>query len=686
MSWIEALPTAMALLALLYLPGWFGLRLLGVRGILAVAGAPAAAVAVLALGAVVLDVVGVAWTPASVALLLVVVLGLCAALGRVLPSGTVTLPPLTRRAWALVGIGLLVGAGVQAAAYLNGMGGPDAVQQIYDPVFHLNAAETVLRTGNASSLGGLDSMYGSRTGVFYPAVWHSVVALGARLSSVVVATNMLMLLTGLVVWLVGIVALARAVAPREGAVAAVAPVVASSFLIFPANLLVLQGMFPYALAIALTPGAVALVVGAVERTVGAGVPGGAILGGRADRRASQGMTGARVDRPLRHGVRGALAAVVTSAGVVAAQPAGLAVLGLFVLPFLGQVGARRGLRQWRQGRRTSAVLAAGAGPAVALALVAAVFALPPLQAMANFAAGEGSRRLALFRGLTFSTTIGWTSPWANVVVAVLVLVGVVVAALAGRTRWLSVSWLLTLGVYVIAAGPNNVLRELTGFWYKSADRTFAMLPTVAAVLGALGLVALGRAAQRLLTESRAGAGARHGRTREWLAPVVIVGALAVAFVTSGAFRYDERQNGWTAWGFQPDRILTPAHASDDELAMIRSLDDVLPDDAVVLGDPRNGAAFVQSVGGAVAYIPHVNPSSWDEDQTYLKANFDQWRTDPAVCGLLAAHDIEYFYADDSGPRAWAEASPGLYDVDTSTGFELVAEGGTARVYRITACG
>ncbi|MFD1507276.1 hypothetical protein FE374_14200 [Georgenia yuyongxinii] len=658
MSWIDALPTATVLLALLYLPGWVGLRLLGVRGVLAVAGAPAAVVAVLALGAVVLDVVGVAWTPAPVVLLLAVVLGLCALLGRVLPPGTVSLPPLTPRSWALVGIGLAVGAGVQAGAYLNGMGRPDAVQQIYDPVFHLNAAETVLRTGNASSLGGLDPMYGSSTGVFYPAVWHSMVALGARLSSVVVASNMLMLLTALAVWLVGIVALARAVAPRDGAVAAVAPVVASSFLIFPANLLVLQGMFPYCLAIALAPGAVALVVGVVER--------------------------ARTDRSPGHALRGGLAAVVTCAGVVAAQPAGLAVLGLFVLPYLGQVGARRGLRQWRLGHRAAAVVAAGAAPAVALALVVAVYTVPALQAMAAFPAVEGSRRLALFRGLTFSTTIGWTSPWANVVVAALVLIGVVVAAMSVRTRWLAVSWLLTLGIYVVAAGPNNVLRDLAGFWYKSADRTFAMLPTVAAVLGALGVVALGRAAQRLLAESRAGA--RHGRTRDWLAPVVMVGVLALAFVTSGAFRYDERQNGWTAWGFQPDRILTTAHASTEELTMIRSLDDVLPDDAVVLGDPRNGAAFVQSVGGAVAFIPHVNPSSWDPDQSYLKAHFGQLRSDPKVCEIVAEDGIEYFYADDSGPQAWAQDSPGLYDVDTTTGFDLVAEGGPARVYRITACG
>ena len=31
-------------------------------------------------------------------------------------------------------------------------------------------------------------------------------------------------------------------------------------------------------------------------------------------------------------------------------------------------------------------------------------------------------------------------------------------------------------------------------------------------------------------------------------------------------------------------------------------------------------------------------------------------------------------------------NPGLYGVDTSTGFELVDAGGTAKLWKITACG
>ena len=47
-------------------------------------------------------------------------------------------------------------------------------------------------------------------------------------------------------------------------------------------------------------------------------------------------------------------------------------------------------------------------------------------------------------------------------------------------------------------------------------------------------------------------------------------------------------------------------------------------------------------------------------------------------GAMSAHD------DDAHP--WlADLRPGLYDVDTSTGFTLLDTGGTARVWEITAC-
>ncbi|UNX55745.1 hypothetical protein MF406_05775 [Georgenia sp. TF02-10] len=175
------MPTALALVVVLYGPGYLVLRQARRAGVLAWAAAPAVVVAMLAVGAVLLSVLGIAWAPGSVLVLLVLVVAGAAALGRLRRADPVALPPLSRWHAVLAGAGLAFGAGWQGWAFLRGMGAPDALQQIFDPVFHLNAAQTILRTGDASSFGGLDPMYGSATGVFYPAVWHSLVALVAPL-------------------------------------------------------------------------------------------------------------------------------------------------------------------------------------------------------------------------------------------------------------------------------------------------------------------------------------------------------------------------------------------------------------------------------------------------------------------------------------------------------------------------
>lgn len=60
-----------------------------------------------------------------------------------------------------------------------------------------------------------------------------------------------------------------------------------------------------------------------------------------------------------------------------------------------------------------------------------------------------------------------------------------------------------------------------------------------------------------------------------------------------------------------------------------------------------------------------------------------------MCEVVRELGITHFYEDEDG---WyynfkrSTRSPGLYGVDTSMGFELVDHGGSAKLYRITACG
>ena len=51
--------------------------------------------------------------------------------------------------------------------------------------------------------------------------------------------------------------------------------------------------------------------------------------------------------------------------------------------------------------------------------------------------------------------------------------------------------------------------------------------------------------------------------------------------------------------------------------------------------------------------------------------------------------ITHFYEEEDGAYynfMRSTRNPGLYGVDTSSGFELVDAGGTAKLWKITACG
>lgn len=655
MSWWSTIPTVLLLLFVLYVPGWFMLRALGLRGLLAIAAAPAPVVTVLAAAGVVQAWLGIGWSllTATVTLLLAVVI--VEIVSRRLPRVRVVALPLSTRMSVTVGLGALTGLVAQAIAYLPGMRQPDALHQIHDAIFHLNATQEIVRSGNSSSLSAVAELQGMKPG-FYPMVFDAVAALAAPLTSVVVAVNMLMLVILLVVWPIGVVALARVVAPSRPLAAAVAPVVAASFIIFPANFIVLQGALPYGLALALAPGVAAVIVTLLDLKT-AGRPPAWI-------------------QPI-------LIAVLLIAGVAAAHPTGIAVLVVYLLPKCGQVTFRRGVRLCRSGRILPGAVSIALVPASMVALVVALAVVPLLRAMTQTQVAAGDPVQALLRGFSTSTTIGSSGPWANWLIGLLLVAGLVLALLDPQVRWFGLAWLLALACLVLSSAPDSFWRGLTGFWYKSAERTEAMLPTLTSVLVGIAVSAAATGVMELLQRQDA-LSAGPGR-RDAIAVLAAISIVFLAYLSSGQFRLAERRDDWTAWGFQADRIIHQPYVTDDELTMIRSLPEILPPSAVVIGDPFSGAPFVQGVAGLVAYIPALNPPSWDPDQRYLMAHFKEILSDPQVCEIVRESRIGYYYWDAENGAGWGPQKPGLAHVDTSEGFELVASADTAKVYRITAC-
>jgi len=134
---------------------------------------------------------------------------------------------------------------------------PDAISQTFDAVFHLNAVEWILRTGNASSI---KCHLESPEGGVYPMGWHTLVALTMKVAhstSIPLATNATTIAVSALVWPGGCLALAsRLFNGRRLAMIATA-LLCTATASFPLLVISFGVLYPNFLALALLPGMIA---------------------------------------------------------------------------------------------------------------------------------------------------------------------------------------------------------------------------------------------------------------------------------------------------------------------------------------------------------------------------------------------------------------------------------------------
>jgi hypothetical protein len=659
MNWGEIVLPGLVLWAGLVLPGSVFLRLLGVRGLVAVGAAPAVTTALLGVLGLLYPVLGIRWDLSSavvgvaVGVLVAVVAGVLLGTARRRGTGehhTPWLPPpLPHRSAELLAASLALACVLVAGPMVLGMGSPDSPAQAWDAVFHLNAIESVRSTGNASTLGGLAPLYGGRA-VYYPAVWHAIAAIAPGLVSVPAAANTAVIVLGGPVWLVGIAAFTRAMLHHRALPVLVAPVLAATFVAFPVVVLTVLAQGPMGLSLALLPGVLALLVVALRT---------------------------RWFWPAK--ASAALALLAAAAGVALAHGSG----GFSLLVLGGLPAAVILFRQARQGwaaGRPRTVLAGVAAVTVLIGTAAALLAAFPafLATLSYERAGSGSYLPILAKVVTDTPQVYWYGMGrGNVVVTALALAGAVLSFRRRQGRRLVGVLMVAVALVLLAAGPpENPLRALTGFWYTQAARIAPLVVIPAVVLAAGAFDAL---ADRLDGFVRA----RTGRVRPWVVPVALL--LAVVVLTDGA-RWDLKER-ITASAHESGAIAWGTMLGDDELAMIERLPAQLPEDAVVLGDPFNGSAYLPALAGVDVVFPQLGPLD-GEDRRLLETSFRDLRDDPGVCDAAGALGVTHVYTDTAGTGDGAKVSArtaGLRDIDVSAGFTLVDRGGTASVWRLTAC-
>ncbi|GAA1984853.1 DUF6541 family protein [Microbacterium pumilum] len=650
MAWIAFSWAALATVLLLGVVGVPLARIIGVRGFASVALAPAFAVTVIGIAAVVAPWAGLPWSIVPVILLTIVLGGVLWGVRRA--TRRFTPPPVARHrfdGWLL--FALLVAAVLLTARVAGVFGDPENISQTFDNIFHLNGVRFVLDTGNASSLW-LGHMTNPSGGLaFYPAAWHALVSLTVQLSGVSIpaAINAVTVVVSAVIWPLGALLLTRVLFGRSPVLSVTAGLLAASLPVFPILLMDYGVLYPYQLGLALLPAALAATMRAL------GLAGGRMAPGR---------------------VWWAVALLGCLPGLALAHPGAL--LGWLALtaPMALVVVVTR-LRAARTARARWAVLGVFVAY-LAIGVVLLKVLRPPAEARG------WPLRMGMVDAVVDVLTVSAWYDVSAVLAAVLVVGGLVWAVVARTPRAI-----VALGMYVVAAIlyiavaalPLMPLRDiLTGGWYNNLPRLAAMLPIALVPLGAYGAACSWACIAR-----HQGVRRLDAKLPRWAAAglgiIVTVGAAAAMQAPSVSPLPVAQQ--WAASPF----VLGPGSAllTADEAAVISRLDEHVPEGVVVAGSPWTGASLAFALADRPVLMPHTLMEIGDEMQLINDGLADA-TPGGVVCDAVDELGVG-FVLDFAGREVHPgeHVFPGLQDLATSPAVELVDEQGDAKLYELTAC-
>lgn len=645
-GWLDATPAILAAVAWTVLPGVPLVYALGLRGVTAWGIAPIVAIGSVALAAVLAGLLGVPWSGASAAVAVAPALVGAVVLGaaRSVPRWRSVSPADGVWFGAAAAVGLTVAVVIGLVTVTAGIGVPSSLSHTYDAVFHYSAVARILAGGSASSLTlGTLTDPGAEI-AFYPAAWHDVVSLVVPVTgaSIPVASNAVVVAVTCVVWPLSCAALVRSVCGRAPVAVALAPVLALGFVSFPWALTSFGVLWPNLIGVSLLPAALAVVL------VLCGVaPGSSLNRGRA-----------------------ALLLPVVVVALGLAHPNTLFSLAVLAVFPAGWWLGRLVLGQVRSGRRVVPAVEVAAALASGTAIGWFLLTAPLFDDLRAFdwpAYQDPGRAVG---EVVLGSTNGAQPAWA---VAVVVLIGLVAAALVPDRRWLVPAHLASATLFVLAsAQETEIAAAVTAFWYNDAYRLAAVLPVTGVPLAVLGIVGTGALAHRI-------------RPTRGIAEAVALGATAVVLATSGAM-YLGRHADVVRIGYPPPEVESDL-LTTEERAFFAAVDDLIEPGSVVAQNPWSGSSLLWPLTGHEVLFPHLT-GDWTADQLYLARHLDDAATDPRVCRVAQRLDVRYVLTGT--PDFWlgdprARNFPGLADLGGPGFRRLAGDGNGNALYELTAC-
>ncbi|MDO5060371.1 MAG: hypothetical protein Q4D73_01925 [Actinomycetaceae bacterium] len=658
-TWFSTISAMLLLATALWIPGWGVLFAAGTgrkdRFILA----PLFSAALVGSAAVAAPFLGMKW--GWLPLLLATVVAMAVAVlfrfrGRSLIDPTpVEVPSNQGIFW-----GALVAIPASIWIFLKGIGALAHPPQTWDAVFHLNALRWIYDSGDASSLH-LSALSSQLTpaeaaqGGIYPAGFHAMAYLG-WVTDPVVTVNLFVLLITAVIWPLGMGLLARTIVPQKPFIHTATMALAVAYTSFPERPSSYGTLWPNVYSYALVPLMLALLVRWFGRTAQPAIQ-----------------------------VRTTVALLVGAVGVGTAHPTGVLVAFIAALVLLVDLLIRLVTRKYQLNLWQLSFLSF-----ILIALGVVGYYASKLPVWAAVTAWKrqpiGSFKRESF-GAVFDAQLSWMGygdAFPDWVLGALTLLGALVALYYARYRWVLFTWGIYCYLFVASAAIHVPGYALVAPWYSDAVRLGAMIPLLGAFIAALGLNLIVELAAKLLGKISYTAAWAEGKTGK-LVPAL---ALLLVFTGTNWFGYHGGVGALQMnYRYQPASILG-ALVSPEEVDFIRSLPQIVEPGATIATDPRTGGSLIYGYTGLPVMHRHLDGSG-DKDQFLVAKYFGYRAMDWRVCNVINKNNIRYFYTDDVIYWPTNEVREYFEGFDAArknpTGMELIAEKGSARLYKITDC-
>lgn len=677
--WFELAWGVVAALAFLWIPGYLIARGMRLQSELAFACAPVISVALYAVLSIVYGVIHVpcGWVTLPLPLIMIGLLFFARSRRRACgyslcfvgeanepQSSKGILSHLTAVRLGMI-LALVTAVATALAVYVTSLGSPDNFIQYYDNAFHLSRIQSFVNTRNFSSLRGS----------FYPSAWHMVAALAQTTTGTTapIAQHIANLAFIIGVYPSGIVALMATLFPHKRRVVWLSGIFCLAVAFWPWRIMLFGPLYPNLATFCMMPLVAAVFISFFYPKMGSKL-----------------------------GTKAALF-VLGGIALALAQPNGIFSTAVFLIPFcLYQVRTR--VKAYFGDKPHAGAFSILAEVGLALTFLALWLGLTQVPAMHDivYYPREPMMRLgtALEWGFNFSYVL-WRPQFA---MELAVLLGTIAALIDSRHRWLVLSYLIAVFLYVVSVSVRSSIKYLIcGFFYSDFHRLAAVASIFAVPLICLGIDAVIEASESyavLIGQKLEKSPAGSMKVGLCVAAAVVACVMVFNYVALGFVDWYWRCYGFDAVQFE----MRDAYNNDEihpldlsERAFLKKVKPLVGNSCV---------ANVSYDGSAYAYATDdidvmfslfgLDP---DEDSQIIRRGLNRIATDPDVKAAAQREGVKYVLQLDEGCKNGSFSKDasinlmtyqkvewnGIMQINEATpGFELVLSEGDMRLYRITA--